>query len=90
MDVSSDAKEIPSLLETQKPKRGHRSWLTLDNLIGGLDNETLVGDQTPDKHEYEIDPSRVKFQVSTVTIDWLKYCRITRENGTTSSIAPGR
>ena len=67
-DVDPEAKEIPLLMEKQKPKREHRSWLTLDNLFNKLDNETLVGEPTPDSHEYEIDPDQVQFAISTMGI----------------------
>ena len=62
--VSPDAKEIPSLMETKKPKREHRNWLTMDNFICGIDKETLVGDPVPDSHEYKIDqkPSEISDQ----------------------------
>ena len=79
-DVSPDAKEIPSLMEQQKPKREHRGWLTLDNLFGGLDNGTVVGEPTPHSHEYEMNPDKVQTKISTIGIDGQKYCHIKREN----------
>ena len=89
-DVSPHAKEIPSLMESQKPKREHRSWLTLDNMFNGLDTDTVVGEPTPDSHEYEIEPERVHFKICTIGIEGQKYCRISRENGNVIPISPNR
>ena len=88
IDVIPDAKEIPSLMENNKPKREHHNCLTMGNLFGGIDNEIFVRDPTFNSHEYEIDPARMRFKISTVSIDWQKYCHTTRENGTRISIAP--
>ena len=78
------------MMERQKPKREHRSWLTLDNLFNGLDNETLVGEPTEYSNEYEIDPNQVPFEISTMEVDGLKYCHIKRKNGTAIAISPSR